>query len=118
MCIRDSHTRAEFARRDGHPLPSQPDALRQSFLFGSRGLGDDSSIRIDDGVDTGRVHLHSGDRFLLCSDGISGHLGPEQLAGILSEHGESPSSTAQLLARAALRAGSSDNLTAIVLDIA
>jgi len=112
------HIRAEFARRDGRPTPPRPRALSQNFMYGSRGLGNDTGIRIDEGIDTGQIVIHEHDRFLLCSDGITGRLSHDGLAHILQPRGETPpSATAQWLARAAMEAGSDDNVTAIVVQI-
>jgi len=112
------HIRAEFARRDGRPQPPRPRALSQNFMYGSRGLGDDDGIRIDEGVDTGHVRLQAHDRFLICSDGISGCLSHDRLADMLLPRGEvPPSEAAQVLARAAMESGSDDNVTALVLQV-
>ena len=112
------HTRAEFARRDGRPLPRQPNALCQSFMYGSRGLGHDERIRLDAGVDTGHFELAPHDRLLLCSDGISGALAHHEMGTLLtpSDHHTVPQ-VANDLAQRAMTAGSTDNVTALVLHI-
>jgi serine/threonine protein kinase len=56
------------------------------------------------------------DRFLLCSDGVHGFLGDETIAEILRERSASEDSARALVA-AALDAGSTDNCTALVVDI-
>jgi len=53
---------------------------------------------------------------LICSDGIHGVLGDDRLQVLLDERA-SPEETARTLADAALAAGSSDNMTALVLDV-
>ncbi len=112
------HVREEFARRDGRPIPDRPGALSQSFIYGSRGLGNDLDIRLDDGIDTGRVMLKPHDRFMLCSDGISGALDHDRLADTLSPRAEStPTDAAGVLARSAMEAGTTDNITAIVVQV-
>ncbi len=60
------------------------------------------------------VALH--DRFLLCSDGVHGFLTPEAIADILRERSASEDSARALVA-AALDAGSTDNCTALVVDV-
>ncbi len=56
------------------------------------------------------------DRFLLCSDGVHGFLGAKAIADILRERSASED-TARALVTAALQSGSTDNCTALVLDV-
>ena len=56
------------------------------------------------------------DRFLLCSDGVHAYLTPEAMSDILRERSASDD-TARELVRAALDAGSTDNCTALVIDV-
>ena len=60
--------------------------------------------------------LRSGDRFLLCSDGLWGALHDEQVSFLLSR-GEEPAQIAETLVDSALDAGSRDNVTALVLFV-
>lgn len=106
------HTHNEFARRDGLPAV-EPDFLCQSFIFGSRGLGDDFALRLETGTDNGAEPLRPGDLLLLCSDGLSAVLDDAALAGLLAAH-EDPQAAADALLVAALEAGSTDNVTALV----
>ena len=58
--------------------------------------------------------LAAGDRFLLCSDGVSKCLEPAELAALLgAPQGVSPT---ELLLAAALAREASDNITAVVID--
>jgi PPM family protein phosphatase len=61
------------------------------------------------------VELAPGDRLLLCSDGASGVLDPDRLADILGT-GSVDYAVVELI-RAALEAGSSDNVTCVVADV-
>jgi protein phosphatase len=61
------------------------------------------------------VGLAESDRILLCSDGASGSLDNRRLADILSTG--TPDFAAVELVRAALEAGSTDNVTCIVADV-
>jgi len=77
-------------------------------------------LRAVDGVhdtdpDLFYVDLAPGDRILLCSDGASGVLEPARLADILGTG--SADYAAVELVRAALDAGSSDNVTCVVADV-
>lgn len=57
-----------------------------------------------------------GDRWLLCSDGLSGVVSPETLGAVLAEI-DDPGECAEELIRLALRAGGPDNITCVVADI-
>jgi serine/threonine protein phosphatase PrpC len=78
----------------------------------SRALGVETEVRLDYAAHP--VALH--DRFLLCTDGVHGYLKPEVIADILRERSGSEDS-ANALVKAALDAGSTDNCTALVLDV-
>jgi serine/threonine protein phosphatase PrpC len=83
---------------------------RSNILF--RALGVEAEVRLD--YASQPVALH--DRFLLCSDGVHGTLTPEAIAEVLRERSASEDSARALVA-AALDAGSTDNCTALVLDV-
>src|SRR6202166_2446418 len=78
----------------------------------TRALGVETEVRLD--YTTPPVAPH--DRLLLCSDGVYGSLAPEAIAGIMRER-VSSEDTARALVAAALDAGSTDNCTALVLDV-
>jgi protein phosphatase len=84
---------------------------RRSVLM--RVLGDvDSSPEID----TWTLDTLPGDRWLICSDGLSGVVKPELIEGILANV-DSPKAAADRLVRASLDAGAPDNVTVVVVDI-
>ncbi|HTV29336.1 MAG TPA: protein kinase [Xanthobacteraceae bacterium] len=56
------------------------------------------------------------DRFLLCSDGVHAFLPADAIADILRER-SAPEVSAQTIVKAALQSGSTDNCTALVLDV-
>lgn len=61
------------------------------------------------------LELADGDIYLLCSDGLSGALPPEQIAELLRD---TPiEEAAEILVSAAHEAGSRDNITAIVIRV-
>jgi len=78
----------------------------------ARALGIEAELRID--YASQPVALH--DRFLLCSDGVHGFLTDEAIAEELRER-SAPEDTARALVRAALDRGSTDNCTAMVVDV-
>lgn len=55
-----------------------------------------------------------GDRFLLCSDGVTGGADDETLARLLKE-GTDPQKTAEAIVQAATDGGSKDNITGVVV---
>src|ERR1700722_14630627 len=77
-----------------------------------RALGIEAEVRLD--YATQPVALH--DRFLLCSDGMWGSLTDESIADILRER-SAPGDAAKALVAAALDSGSTDNTTALVMDV-
>ena len=82
-----------------------PNALRRAVGFEDALLVDQASHGLS---------LH--DRFILCSDGVHGALRDKALRALLAEGG-SPQESADIIVKAALAAGSSDNVTALVVDI-
>jgi type VI secretion system protein ImpM len=89
-----------------------PAAAPKSTGAITRAVGGHDTLELDRA--TGRVAL--GDRFLLCSDGVHGALAHDEIARILSEGG-SPKETVAALLHRALLAGSTDNISAIVVDV-
>lgn len=61
------------------------------------------------------LDLHNDDVYLLCSDGLSGVLGPEVIATMLRE--APVEAAADRLVEAAYAAGSKDNITAVVVRV-
>ncbi len=59
--------------------------------------------------------VRAGDRYLLCSDGLSGVVTDETLRSTLAE--PDPEAAADALVRLALRGGGPDNITCIVADV-
>src|ERR1700691_5822823 len=83
---------------------------RPNVLY--RALGVEMEVRLD--YATQPVARH--DRFLLCSDGVHGVLTAETITDILRERSASEDSARALVA-AALEYGSTDNCTALVVDV-
>jgi protein phosphatase len=57
-----------------------------------------------------------GDRWLLCSDGLSDYVAEDLIGDILSRHRE-PAAAAGALVEVAIDAGTYDNVTAVVCDV-
>jgi len=78
-----------------------------------RVLGD---VDVVPDVDTAIHDTRHGDRWLMCSDGLSSYVDDEEIAAILGERLPTESTTAALL-KASLDAGAPDNVTIVLLDI-
>lgn len=65
-------------------------------------------------LDLQRDRVCKGDRFLLCSDGLTRELDDAQLVSILSEG--NPAACARRLVQATIAAGARDNVTVVVVD--
>ena len=87
---------------------SHPD--QRHILY--RAVGIEEALRLDYATQPAALH----DRYLLCSDGIHGYLSEARIGEALRERAD-PQATARTLVEAALAAGSSDNVTALVLDV-
>jgi len=84
---------------------------RRSVLM--RVLGDvDASPEIDTKVLDTRV----GDRWMLCSDGLSSYVAEDKIASILAAF-RSPQAAADRLVRESLDHGAPDNVTVVLLDV-
>jgi protein phosphatase len=57
-----------------------------------------------------------GDRYLICSDGLSGVVSDETIAATLQEYSD-PNQCAERLVQLALRGGGPDNITVIIADV-
>ena len=65
--------------------------------------------------DISRIKISKGDKIILCSDGLSGEIGDEQMEEILAK-GESMTETCRLLVDAANEHGGNDNITVICIE--
>ncbi len=96
-CLTSDHVREDARGRSG-------------TLY--RALGVEEEVRLEYAAQPMAVH----DRFLLCSDGLYAWLGDETIADKLGDR-SAPRDTARGLVAAALSSGSTDNCTALVLDV-
>ncbi len=78
----------------------------------TRALGVDPDVV----VDTWMIVPEQGDRFLLCSDGLSNDVPPDDMSRALAA-AHDPKDAAETLVRIANEAGGNDNVTAVVLDV-
>lgn len=82
----------------------------RSMLTNALGIGQECKVA------TFVVPLADGDRFLLCSDGISEYV-PEPEVGTVLTSSASPARAAQKLIELALERGGGDNATAVVIRV-
>jgi protein phosphatase len=78
----------------------------------TRALG----IRRRPQVDTWVLTREAGERFLLCSDGLSDEVPDDEIARLLAA-GPEPVEAANLLVQAAVEAGGRDNVTVVVVEV-
>ena len=78
----------------------------------TRALGIDESVEIDEWF----VEPMVGDRYLMCSDGLTGEVSDVDIAGVLGM-AVAPADAANALVQLALAAGGRDNVSAVVVDI-
>jgi serine/threonine protein phosphatase PrpC/predicted nucleic acid-binding Zn ribbon protein len=67
-------------------------------------------------IDTSIMPTRSGDRWLLCSDGLSSYVSEDKILAVLSGSRDADEA-ARLLVKESLDAGAPDNVTVILLDI-
>ncbi|MFD2675096.1 PP2C family protein-serine/threonine phosphatase [Gulosibacter bifidus] len=85
---------------------------RRSVLM--RVLGD---VETSPDVETYVVPAVDGDRWLLCSDGLSSYVSDAEIAAVLSRMGESSREVGDDLVQLALDNGAPDNVTVVVLEL-
>ncbi len=78
----------------------------------TRALGLESSLK----VDTGSVQVQSGDRYLLCSDGLYEMVSDNDIASLLAQKKDGRTSC-EALVNLANEHGGKDNITVILIDI-
>jgi len=78
----------------------------------SRAIGVEPTVM----VETGSGDVYAGDLFLLCTDGVFTVVEEDWIAGLLSQD-RSPQGKAEQLVKRALEQGSTDNVTAVVVQV-
>ncbi len=105
------HSLAEEMVRSGEISESEAAVHpHRHILTRALGVADDVS------VDLWRIQPTRGDRFVLCSDGLTNELEAGQIAEVLATVPD-PQEAADLLVRAARTHGGSDNITVVVVDV-
>jgi serine/threonine protein phosphatase PrpC len=111
MQLTEDHTLLQRLLAAGIDVDVSGDGARfRSMLTNALGIGQECK------VSTFVVPLADGDRFMLCSDGISEYV-PENEVGEVLVKQPSPARAAQKLVDLALERGGGDNATAIVMRV-
>jgi PPM family protein phosphatase len=110
--VTEDHSLVAELVRSGDLTRDQAAEHPQKNLI-TRALGADEEVDVDTAV----VPVEAGDRFLLCSDGLSDMIPETRVGEILAEAPGDPEKPARSLVSAALDAGGADNVTVIVVDV-
>ena len=109
--VTDDHSLAEERMRHGEMSEEEAAVHPQRHIL-TRALGVSAEVE----TDMWELELRTGDRVLLCSDGLTNEVGTEEMAGILGEV-DDPDEAAQRLVDAANGHGGADNITVVVVDV-
>jgi serine/threonine protein phosphatase PrpC len=105
------HSLAEEKVRQGEMTEAQAAVHPQRHIL-TRALG----IAPEVAVDVWELHVRSGDRILLCSDGLTNEVGVNELTAVLGKVVD-PEEAAASLVRTANEHGGNDNITVVVIDV-
>lgn len=109
--LTEDHSLVEELVRDGKLTPAEAQVHPQRSII-TRALGMEPAIE----VDSWEIIPYTGDRILLCSDGLTNELSDERIASTLRQLAD-PQEAARDLVRQARAAGGSDNITVVVVDV-
>ncbi|QXC59732.1 Stp1/IreP family PP2C-type Ser/Thr phosphatase [Aquihabitans sp. G128] len=105
------HSLVEDLVRDGQLTPAEAAVHPQRNIL-TRALGIDLDVEVDGAT----VLPFTGDRFLLCSDGLFNEVSEDQMASVLRRLVD-PTEAADELVRLANEGGGRDNITVVVVDV-
>lgn len=109
--ITSDHTFVQALVLAGHLPPEQAeDHPMGNVLY--RALGQAEQVE----VDVYFKRLRAGDRLVLCSDGLTRHVKPNEIAGLVLSHSD-PDSASQALIDLANARGGEDNISVIVIAV-
>jgi protein phosphatase len=109
--LTEDHSLVEELVRDGRISPEEAEVHPQRAII-TRALGIDPEVE----VDLYTVEARTGDRILICSDGLSGMIRDEEVLR-LSLTETDPRLAADRLVDAANEAGGEDNITVVLIDV-
>ena len=109
--VSEDHSLVESMVRQGTITPEQAKVHPQRNIL-TRALGIDGEV----GVDSWEVAPFSGDRYLLCSDGLFNEVTDDRIAEVLTDN-EDPQEAAEILVQMANEGGGRDNITVVIVDV-
>lgn len=109
--ITEDHSLVAELVRSGDLTRAEASEHPQRNLI-TRALGAEDEVEVDTAV----LPVEAGDRYLLCSDGLSDMVPEAKIAGILTST-TGPKASAEALVEAALDGGGADNITVVVVDV-
>ena len=109
--VTEDHSLAEERMRHGEMTEAEAAVHPQRHIL-TRALGVSSEVE----TDMWELELHTGDRVLLCSDGLSNEVGIDEMSDILGTV-DDPGEAAHRLVEAANAHGGADNITVVIVDV-
>jgi protein phosphatase len=109
--LTEDHSLVEELVREGRLTPEEAKVHPQRHVI-TRTIGSDSDVD----VDLYTVDAHTGDRIVICSDGLTTMLSDAEIAS-LAQVDADPRVAADHLVDAANDAGGEDNITVVVVDV-
>lgn len=109
--VSEDHSLVQEAVRAGELSPEEAQTHPQRNIV-TRALGIDVDVRIDGD----EVNAFAGDRYLLCSDGLTDYVDDAKIASTLRRL-DDPTEAARELVRIANESAGRDNITVVVVDV-
>ena len=109
--VTDDHSLAEERMRQGEMTEAEAAVHPQRHIL-TRALGVSSDVE----TDMWELHLRSGDRVMLCSDGLSNEVDPDEMSQVLGSVAD-PGEAAERLVDVANANGGADNITVVIVDV-
>ena len=109
--ITDDHSLVAELVREGR-ISEQEAAVHPQRNIVTRALGTDPTVPVDDF----EILPHRGDRYLLCSDGLTNEVTERDIAVVLRTV-DDPDEAARELVRRANEHGGRDNITIVIVDV-
>ena len=109
--VTDDHSLAEERMRQGEMTEAEAAVHPQRHIL-TRALGVADHVE----ADMWELDLHTGDRLVLCSDGLTNEVDSDEMAEILGDV-DDPEEAAARLVEAANEHGGADNITVVVIDV-
>jgi serine/threonine protein phosphatase PrpC len=109
--ITTDHSLAEEMVRNGEITPAEAMVHPHRHIL-TRALGVSPEVS----ADLWRIRPEQGDRYLLCSDGLTNELSDDEITEVLSAT-HNPQAAVEALVQAARDHGGSDNITAVLVDV-